>query len=381
MALVQDNDKTLMFLKSETALCAVPLPKPMEEDHIDRALNSSNNDQSRQPSGGTGSFNDHTQLNDTSVTSMPLVQNEFLLCFKNSAVYVDAYTGTRTRQNEIQYPTEANYVCYNDKMSLVMVFTYRGIDILNPRTSEWLQSIPLKNPTPLNNYGRLIYSGHNDTNMKLFYLKQNEKSLKIESSWYKSSSSEIGGGDAGSANINPSHSISVINQPPGREVPKPAKQLLLNRIQMGVDEPELRICNKISLGKTKKQLTNLGRKKWRYAVPYNVKKELLYSKLKDPANRSKLISDPTDFSHVGHIGQQDGNRFDSSKMIDLKEQQRQNAVAQAQAKSISLERGVINFGGMTKQHITVSDGHLLPHSSEGRRRDTYQQQGHLGRWI
>jgi len=212
--------------------------------------------------------------------------------------------------------------------------------------------------------------------MKLFYLKQNEKSLKIESSWYKSSSSEIGGGDAGSANINPSHSISVINQPPGREVPKPAKQLLLNRIQMGVDEPELRICNKISLGKTKKQLTNLGRKKWRYAVPYNVKKELLYSKLKDPANRSKLISDPTDFSHVGHIGQQDGNRFDSSKMIDLKEQQRQSAVAQAQAKSISLERGVINFGGMTKQHITVSDGHLLPHSSEGRRRDTYQQQGH-----
>ena len=423
MALVQDTDKTLQFLKQETALCAVPIPRFADLDE--------NSEQQLRMYGNQSSNLDNYESNITSISNSMPYDNEFLLCFRNSAVYVDANTGTRTRQNEINYPSTASDVAYgfwglkvcfldlfilsldnsnvffhlpsyNDRMNLVIIFTNRGIDLLQPRTSEWLQSIPLKSARPLNIYGRLIYS-QNDTSMRLFYLKFNEKSNKIDLAWYNSSkavtvknnsnnnlnnsaslrdTSTDNDNDTNNS-INPSQSVSqshlpgesplkILQQQPtlknstgtqqstlqtssnnnssNNNNASAPRQLLINRIQMGTDEPELKLqprqtFTRSSAKAPKKELKSIGRRKWKYSIPESERKAQLYNLLKDPTSRTTLISNPTDFNHVGHIGHNnssmmDGNGsvLDTSRMIDIKQEQINRE------KSRSMERAPMQMG-------------------------------------
>ena len=165
ISLVQASDKTLNFLQTESALCAVPMTRVIEiqNDNQSTSDNSSN------------------QILNSSVH----IQSEFLLCFKKTAVYVDSFTGQRTRQTEIQYPTPAEYICYNNHLGALLVFTNRGIDIFSVQNAEWIQSIPIKNATPLNNYGRLVKGTDSQGVNRYLYIRKNPKSNSLEIDWFK----------------------------------------------------------------------------------------------------------------------------------------------------------------------------------------------------
>ena len=191
VCLVNSEDKTLHFLQTEVAMCAIPLTKLVEVS-IDQQSTSDNS--SNQMSG-------------------LVPQYEYLLCFKRSAVYaaelqilerlfeeffwlnilstcfyVDAFTGQRLRQFEIQFPTPAEHICHNEHLGALLVFTTRGIDVFSIQNGEWVQTIPIKNAKPLNSFGRLIVATDASGQAKFLYLRKNPKSSgSLEISWFKPS--------------------------------------------------------------------------------------------------------------------------------------------------------------------------------------------------
>ncbi|KAK2561476.1 Serine/threonine-protein kinase MRCK alpha [Acropora cervicornis] len=68
-------------------------------------------------------------------------QKEFLLCFNLLGVFVEA-SGYRSRRYELMWPSPPNGVAYSHPF--VISFSERAIDVFDSGSAEWLQTIPLK---------------------------------------------------------------------------------------------------------------------------------------------------------------------------------------------------------------------------------------------
>ncbi|XP_030561218.1 serine/threonine-protein kinase Genghis Khan [Drosophila novamexicana] len=90
---------------------------------------------------------------------------EYLLVFQTLAIYVDLQ-GRKSRDREIMYPAFPTYITYSD--GHLLVFSETHLDIFNTQTSEWVQSIGIKQSLPLNNIGNVVLTSINDTPLIIY---------------------------------------------------------------------------------------------------------------------------------------------------------------------------------------------------------------------
>nr|XP_009860020.1 serine/threonine-protein kinase MRCK alpha isoform X1 [Ciona intestinalis]XP_026692048.1 serine/threonine-protein kinase MRCK alpha isoform X1 [Ciona intestinalis] len=167
---------------------------------------------------------------------------ECLLCFATCGVYV-TWDGRRSRQQELMWPAPPTAIVYN--RPYLVVYSENAIDIFDPASMEWLQTIPLKKVRPLSTDGSLNLACSMEP-PKLVHLKN-----------------KYDEGD----------------------------EIIL---------PEL-----LSVGR--RQLIRKNKRRLLFKVPpeehrSNLRTELL----KNPERRRELISAPHNFNHVAHMGPGDG---------------------------------------------------------------------------
>ncbi|XP_032803693.1 serine/threonine-protein kinase MRCK alpha-like isoform X1 [Petromyzon marinus] len=150
--------------------------------------------------------------------------------------------GRRSRQQELMWPAPPTACCYNPPY--LSVYSENTVDIFNIITMEWIQTLPLKKIKPLNPQGTL--------------------------------------------NLLPSEPVRLI--------------YFQNKQAEGEDlhVPE-------TSDNSRKQLIRMrSRRHFSYRVPDDEKISLREMIIRDPELRSKLISGPTNFNHVAHMGPGDG---------------------------------------------------------------------------
>lgn len=99
---------------------------------------------------------------------------EYLLVFQTLAIYVDLQ-GRKSRDREIMYPAFPTYITYSD--GHLLVFSETHLDIFNTQTSEWVQSIGIKQSLPLNNVGNVVLTSINDTPLIVYLANIHTKGL------------------------------------------------------------------------------------------------------------------------------------------------------------------------------------------------------------
>ncbi|XP_033150670.1 serine/threonine-protein kinase Genghis Khan, partial [Drosophila busckii] len=99
---------------------------------------------------------------------------EYLLVFQTLAIYVDLH-GRKSRDREIMYPAFPTYITYSD--GHLLVFSETHLDIFNTQTSEWVQSIGIKQSLPLNNIGNVVLTSINDTPVIVYLANIHTKGL------------------------------------------------------------------------------------------------------------------------------------------------------------------------------------------------------------
>lgn len=92
---------------------------------------------------------------------------EFLLCFNLLGIFVES-SGYRSRRYELMWPSPPTNVGYSHPY--VISFSDRAIDVFDSSTAEWLQTIPLKKCHALINDGSLALCTASEQ-FNLIYLK------------------------------------------------------------------------------------------------------------------------------------------------------------------------------------------------------------------
>ncbi|KAL7737501.1 hypothetical protein ACLKA6_007633 [Drosophila palustris] len=73
------------------------------------------------------------------------------------------------------YPAFPTYITYSD--GHLLVFSETHLDIFNTQTSEWVQSIGIKQSLPLNNVGNVVLTSINDTPLIVYLANIHTKGL------------------------------------------------------------------------------------------------------------------------------------------------------------------------------------------------------------
>ncbi|XP_029902859.1 serine/threonine-protein kinase MRCK alpha isoform X4 [Myripristis murdjan] len=167
---------------------------------------------------------------------------ELLLCFSAIGVYVDSQ-GRRSRQQELMWPAVPNAACYN--APYLSVYSENAVDVFDVNTMEWIQTIPLKKVRPLNFDGSLNLLGLETVRLIYFRNKMAEGDELV--------------------------------------VPETSDN---SRKQM------VRSMN--------------NKRRFSFRVPEEERLQQRREMLRDPEMRNKLISNPTNFNHVAHMGPGDG---------------------------------------------------------------------------
>ncbi|XP_067097209.1 serine/threonine-protein kinase MRCK alpha isoform X2 [Osmerus mordax] len=167
---------------------------------------------------------------------------ELLLCFASIGVYVDSQ-GRRSRQQELMWPAVPLSACYN--APYLSVYSENAVDVFDVNTMEWIQSIPLKKVRPLNCDGSLNLLGLETVRLIYFRNKTAEGDELV--------------------------------------VPETSDN---SRKQM------VRSLN--------------NKRRFSFRVPEEERLQQRREMLRDPEMRNKLISNPTNFNHVAHMGPGDG---------------------------------------------------------------------------
>uniref|UniRef100_A0AAY4EIQ1 non-specific serine/threonine protein kinase n=1 Tax=Denticeps clupeoides TaxID=299321 RepID=A0AAY4EIQ1_9TELE len=172
--------------------------------------------------------------------AMEVDANEFLLCFSQLGVYVDAQ-GRRSRAQELMWP--ATPLACSSNSTYLTVYSDYGLDVFDVHTTEWVQTISLRKIRPLNIEGslnllaseppRLIYFSSNSTGCDLAIPETSENSKKL-------------------------------------------------------------------------MVRTRSKRKFLFKVPEEERLQQRREMLRDPELRSKMISNPTNFNHVAHMGPGDG---------------------------------------------------------------------------
>ncbi|XP_047429682.1 serine/threonine-protein kinase MRCK alpha isoform X8 [Mugil cephalus] len=174
--------------------------------------------------------------------AVEISSKELLLCFSAIGVYVDSQ-GRRSRQQELMWPAVPNAACYN--APYLSVYSENAVDVFDVNTMEWIQTIPLKKVRPLNIEGSLNLLGLETVRLIYFRNKMAE----------------------------------------GDELVVPETS-----------------------DNSRKQMVRSMNNKRRYSfrVPEEERLQQRREMLRDPEMRNKLISNPTNFNHVAHMGPGDG---------------------------------------------------------------------------
>ncbi|XP_051909435.1 serine/threonine-protein kinase MRCK alpha isoform X3 [Hippocampus zosterae] len=190
---------------------------------------------------------DHTlafipQQNLDALCAVEISSKELLLCFSAIGVYVDSQ-GRRSRQQELMWPAVPNSACYN--APYLSVYSENAVDVFDVNTMEWIQTIPLKKVRPLNVDGSLNLLGLETVRLIYFRNKTAEGDELV--------------------------------------VPETSDN---SRKQM------VRSMN--------------NKRRFSFRVPEEERLQQRREMLRDPEMRNKLISNPTNFNHVAHMGPGDG---------------------------------------------------------------------------
>ncbi|KAM6278765.1 serine/threonine-protein kinase MRCK alpha isoform 4-T4 [Porphyrio hochstetteri] len=190
---------------------------------------------------------DHTlsfisQQPTDAICAVEISNKEYLLCFSSVGVYVDCQ-GRRSRQQELMWPATPSSCCYN--APYLSVYSENAIDIFDVNSMEWIQTIPLKKVRPLNTEGSLNLLGLET--VRLIYFK--------------------------------------------------------NKTAEG---DEL-VVPETSDNSRKQMVRNINNKRrYSFRVPEEERMQQRREMLRDPEMRNKLISNPTNFNHIAHMGPGDG---------------------------------------------------------------------------
>ncbi|XP_021573885.1 serine/threonine-protein kinase MRCK alpha isoform X6 [Carlito syrichta] len=207
----------------------------------------------RYPLNGEGSpysmlhSNDHTlsfiaHQPMDAICAVEISSKEYLLCFNSIGIYTDCQ-GRRSRQQELMWPANPSSCCYN--APYLSVYSENAVDIFDVNSMEWIQTLPLKKVRPLNNEGSLNLLGLET--IRLIYFK--------------------------------------------------------NKMAEG---DEL-VVPETSDNSRKQMVRNVNNKRrYSFRVPEEERMQQRREMLRDPEMRNKLISNPTNFNHIAHMGPGDG---------------------------------------------------------------------------
>ncbi|XP_058165363.1 serine/threonine-protein kinase MRCK alpha isoform X3 [Dasypus novemcinctus] len=191
--------------------------------------------------------NDHTLSFIThqpmdALCAVEISSKEYLLCFSSIGVYTDCQ-GRRSRQQELTWPASPASCCYS--APYLSVYSENAVDIFDVNSMEWIQTLPLKKVRPLNTDGSLNLLGVET--IRLIYFK--------------------------------------------------------NKMAEG---DEL-VVPETSDNSRKQMVRNINNKRrYSFRVPEEERMQQRREMLRDPEMRTKLISNPTNFNHIAHMGPGDG---------------------------------------------------------------------------
>ncbi|XP_041043203.1 serine/threonine-protein kinase MRCK alpha-like [Carcharodon carcharias] len=150
--------------------------------------------------------------------------------------------GRRSRQQELMWPAIPTTCCYN--APYLSVYSENAVDVFDVNTMEWIQTVALKKVRPLNTEGTLNLLGLET--IRLIYFKN-----------------KMAEGD-----------------------------------ELVVPETS---------GNSRKQMVRTrSKRRYSFRVPEEERLQQRREMLRDPEMRSKLISNPTNFNHIVHMGPGDG---------------------------------------------------------------------------
>ncbi|NXF84210.1 MRCKA kinase, partial [Sclerurus mexicanus] len=205
---------------------------------------------------------DHTlsfisQQPTDAICAVEISNKEYLLCFSSVGVYVDCQ-GRRSRQQELMWPATPSSCCYN--APYLSVYSENAVDIFDVNSMEWIQTIPLKKVRPLNTEGSLNLLGLET--VRLIYFK--------------------------------------------------------NKMAEG---DEL-VVPETSDNSRKQMVRNINNKRrYSFRVPEEERMQQRREMLRDPEMRNKLISNPTNFNHIAHMGPGDGIQILKDLPMNLRPQE------------------------------------------------------------
>ncbi|XP_048386636.1 serine/threonine-protein kinase MRCK alpha-like isoform X7 [Stegostoma tigrinum] len=150
--------------------------------------------------------------------------------------------GRRSRQQELMWPAIPTTCCYN--APYLSVYSENAVDVFDVNTMEWIQTVALKKVRPLNTEGTLNLLGLET--IRLIYFK--------------------------------------------------------NKMAEG---DEL-VVPETSDNSRKQMVRTRSKRRYSFRVPEEERLQQRREMLRDPEMRSKLISNPTNFNHIVHMGPGDG---------------------------------------------------------------------------
>ncbi|XP_048840937.1 serine/threonine-protein kinase MRCK alpha-like isoform X4 [Brienomyrus brachyistius] len=182
------------------------------------------------------------QQNLDALCAVEISSKELLLCFSSLGIYVDCQ-GRRSRQQELMWPATPTACCYS--APYLSVYSENAVDVFDVNTMEWIQTIPLKKVRPLNLDGSLNLLGMET--VRLIYFK--------------------------------------------------------NKMAEG---DELVVPETSDNSRKQMVRSNNNKRRFSFRVPEEERMQQRREMLRDPEMRNKLISNPTNFNHVVHMGPGDG---------------------------------------------------------------------------
>lgn len=200
--------------------------------------------------------------------------------------------GRRSRMQELMWP--AVPVACGYATSYLTIYSEYGVDVFDVNTMEWVQTIPLRKIRPLSSDGTL--NQLNSEPPRLIYFKNN-----------------FSDGDS-------------LNVPDTSDNSK--KQMLRTR----------------------------SKKRFAFRIPEEERLQQRREMLRDPEMRSKLISNPTNFNHVAHMGPGDGMQVLMDLPLSVSPVSQDEQIKEKRVSHSNLPRQ-----HRSKQHITrtVSGGEAV----------------------
>ncbi|XP_020920098.1 serine/threonine-protein kinase MRCK alpha isoform X19 [Sus scrofa] len=197
------------------------------------------------------------------ICAVEISSKEYLLCFNSIGIYTDCQ-GRRSRQQELMWPANPSSCCYN--APYLSVYSENAVDIFDVNSMEWIQTLPLKKVRPLNSEGSLNLLGLET--IRLIYFK--------------------------------------------------------NKMAEG---DEL-VVPETSDNSRKQMVRNINNKRrYSFRVPEEERMQQRREMLRDPEMRNKLISNPTNFNHIAHMGPGDGIQILKDLPMNPRPQESQSRTA------------------------------------------------------